>query len=199
MLVHYHAPPWYQDPNLTGSFLAGLTREITQIPFGTRWPDAVPVRTHCASYVGGYDDLFKIRYWVYACNSRREGAIRTDYMYILDGDETPTLERVRYVIVAPPDARVEDWGKIQAALLNDLSAALEIPKWRNRDWEKIGVGRDRVVEAELFHHATGHGQGVYYVVEPHDSELSDGGLHGPMGLQPQPGRGSRGNAPDGGK
>jgi hypothetical protein len=145
-----HAPAWYQDPKLTKSFLAGLTREIAQIRFGARWPDAVPERSGCDSYVGELDDLFQIRNWVYACDSRREGATRTDYMYLLGEDETPTLERVRYAIVAPPDARPEDWGKIQTTLLDDLSAALEIPKWRDRDWEKIGMGRDRVVAAKLF-------------------------------------------------
>jgi hypothetical protein len=145
-----HPPAWHQDPMLTKSFLAGLTREIAQIPFGARWPDAVPDRSGCDSYVGDLDDLFQIRNWVYACDSRRDVATRTDYMYLLGEDETPTLERVRYAIVAPPDARPEDWGRIQTTLLDDLSAALEIPKWRNRDWEKIGVGRDRVIMAKLF-------------------------------------------------
>ncbi len=142
--------PWYQDAELTKAFLADLSREMAQLPFGAPWPDAVPVHTDCVPWVGEHDDLFEIRYWVYACDSRREGATRTDYMYILDGSEKPTLERVRYAIVAPPDARVEDWGRIKSALLEDLSAALEIPKWRDRDWEKIGIGRDRVVEMQLF-------------------------------------------------
>jgi len=145
-----HAPPWYQDADLTKSFLAGLTREIAQLPFGKVWPNAVPDRSDCDSFVGEYDELFPIHYWVYACDSRREGAIRRDYMYLLNGSEKPTLERVRYLIVPPPDARVEDWGRIHAALLDDLSASLGIPKWRDRDWEKIGTGRDRVVEAKLF-------------------------------------------------
>ncbi len=145
-----HLPrPWYQDAELTKAFLADLSREMAQLPFGARWPDAAPVHTDCMSYVGEPDELFAIRYWVYACDSRREGAIRTDYMYLLDGSEKPTLERVRYAIVAPPEARVEDWRKIQSALIDDLSAALEIPKWRDRDWEKIGIGRDRVVEMQL--------------------------------------------------
>ena len=146
----HHPPAWHQDPHLTKSFLAGLSREIAQIRFGARWPNAVPDRSSCDSYVGELDDLFQIRNWVYACDSRREGATRTDYMYLLGEDETPTLERVRYAIVAPPDARPEDWGRIQATLLDGLAAALEIPKWRNRDWEKIGVGRDRIIEMELF-------------------------------------------------
>jgi hypothetical protein len=146
----HQTPPWHQDAELTKSFLADLTREIAQLPFGAPWPEASPARPECVSYVGELDDLFEIRNWVYACDSPREGAMRTEYYYMLDGSEKPTLERVRYVIVAPPDARVEDWGKIHTAILDDLSTALEIPKWRDRDWEKIGIGRDRVVEEKLF-------------------------------------------------
>lgn len=134
----------------TPAFLSDLTREIAQIPFGARWPDAVPERSGCDSHVGEIDNLFQIRNWIYACDCRREGATRTDYVYLLGEDETPTLERVRYAIVAPPDARLEDWGKIQITLLDDLAATLEIPKWRNRDWEKIGIGHDRIIDMKLF-------------------------------------------------
>jgi len=148
--VERHPPRWDLDPQLRSSFLSGLTREIARVPLGAPWPDAVPDRSDCVSYIGDYDNLSPITYWVYACHSRREAATRTEYTYILEGSVTPTLERVRYVLVAPPDARVEDWGKAQETFLEDLSAALEIPKWRNRDWQKIGVGRDRVVEEELF-------------------------------------------------
>ena len=73
--------------------------------------------------------------------------MRTDFAYFIGGAETPTLERVRYVVVAAAGAHPADWDRSETALLDRLSRALAIPTWRNRDGERIGIGRDRVVIA----------------------------------------------------
>src|SRR5262245_14824901 len=142
--------PWYDKAYLTGTFLSDLTREITELPFGSEWLDAPRHRADCESWVGDLDEQFPIRNWVYACTSWREGGHRTEFSYLLDESQTPTLERARYAVVPPKDASVEDWELVETALLDSLSRALQIPSWRKRDAERIGMGRDRVVIAELF-------------------------------------------------
>jgi len=102
------------------------------------------------SWVGDYDPLDEFHYWAFACDARRDRGVRTDFAYFIDDAETPTLERIRFSVVAPQGARPEDWTRSEAALLERLSSALAITKWRDRDGLRVGIGRDRIVEAKLF-------------------------------------------------
>jgi hypothetical protein len=141
-------PPWYDDPQLRSDFVARFTRELTGIAFSAPWPDAVQDRSDCASYAGEYDPLPN-DYWAYACRTRSEFGVRTDYAYLIGESEHPTRERVRYSISAPAEARVADWEGIRDSLIAGLDRARS-PRWHDDDRKQIGVADDRVFEVALF-------------------------------------------------
>lgn len=134
---------WFGDPKLVAEHVHEMAEAISLPLIGERFPlprgggvPCTPLDPMSAPAVG---DMRR----VVECNGPSLGGERWNDFYAPGPDAAPTLENVRWRILAPAPAHVAAWRGVVTALRDSLSGSIGVPTWTSPDslalrWDQAG-------------------------------------------------------------
>jgi hypothetical protein len=136
---------WFADSTLVRRRVADMTEALTIPMIGQTFPLPRGGGFVCTRVEGGDGVAAGGLACVIECTGPELGGRRHNWFYASDADPAPTLDRVRWVIVAPAPAPRERWRALVAAVADSLSRAMGPPTW---------IGPDRMAATWNFHGRT---------------------------------------------
>jgi len=122
---------WFEDSAAVKRTLTVMADSISTARLGAGYPGGSSGAS-CDEFHGQSYSTAPEDYWLFRCADPSFGGNREDLYYEVVPDSAPSMERVRWVIVAPPNSAPRSWRDFRSALATRLS----------RSWGSSGGGND---------------------------------------------------------
>lgn len=132
---------WFSDPKLVREHLREMAETIRLPMIGEGYP--LPRGGGFACTPVDEPAISPNAKRLLECTGPELGGDRWNEFYAPAPDEPPTLERVRWRIVAPPPAPLDRWRAVVVALRDSLAGSIGAPSWTSADslsirWDQDG-------------------------------------------------------------
>src|SRR5262249_4909752 len=110
----------FADSTFVKGTLTAMADTIASARLGAHYPQG-RAGPSCVEFHGQSYSINPEEYWVFRCDGPEFGGQREDLYYQVAADSAPSLERVRWVIVAPPNSAPRSWRDFRSGLATRLS------------------------------------------------------------------------------
>jgi hypothetical protein len=124
--------PWFADPSLVREHVQKMSEAIRVPMIGERFPLPRGGGFSCESVDVGVASPSGTKR-VLECVGPELGGSRWNEFYAPTADALPTLERVRWRILAPTPAHLGPWRAVVTALRDSLTGSFGEPAWASDD------------------------------------------------------------------
>jgi len=111
---------WFADSAFVKRTLTVMADSIAADRLGARYPQGSSGAS-CEEFHGQSYSIDPEGYWLFRCEDLQFGGRREDLYYQVVADSAPSLEFVRWVIVAPPNSAPRSWRDFRSALATEIS------------------------------------------------------------------------------
>jgi len=124
---------WFSDSTLMRRHLATMTGSLTVPMVGQGFPLPKGGGFVCSRIEGGVEPADGGLTCIIECIGPELGGRRWNQFYASEADPEPTLDHVRWLVLAPREAPAERWRAFYLALVDSLSGAMGQPSWTGTD------------------------------------------------------------------